>query len=217
MKIQQGGANSLIIYGEFSILEWSALAHWLRDNFRQIGVIDAVAAPESVYVQFDPVRIDVFTLRRKIRHWQPVASARLASTQHVLPVCYDPAFAPDLYEVCRQLKVSSDQLINWHSNQIFTVEAIGFAPGFAYLSGVPDTFQLPRRMRPRTRVPPGSVALAERWSAVYPQASPAGWHIIGICPMPLFQRSAEPPVMLNVGDTVRFTPCTISEVRQWLP
>ncbi len=68
----------------------------------------------------------------------------------------------------------------------------GFAPGFAYLTGLDPALELPRRATPRTRVPAGSVAIAAAYSAVYPTASPGGWHLIGRTAAVLFDTDAGP-------------------------
>ena len=45
--------------------------------------------------------------------------------------------------------------------------------------GLDPALLLPRRATPRTRVPAGAVAIADAYTAVYPSASPGGWHLIG--------------------------------------
>ena len=56
--------------------------------------------------------------------------------------------------------------------QVFTVAFCGFAPGFAYMKGLPGPLHLPRRSRPRPRVPAGSIAIAAGYLAVYPTDLP---------------------------------------------
>ena len=80
----------------------------------------------------------------------------------------------------------------------------GFAPGFGYLTGLPDDLHVPRRATPRTRVPAGSVALAGPYAGVYPQASPGGWQLVGRTDAVLFDVDRDPPALLMPGTTVRF-------------
>jgi KipI family sensor histidine kinase inhibitor len=68
-----------------------------------------------------------------------------------------------------------------------------------------EKFDLPRRATPRTKVPGGSVAIANRQSVIYPNTSPGGWHVIGAMPMPLFDPGRSPYTFLLPGDAVRFT------------
>ena len=63
---------------------------------------------------------------------------------------------------------------------------IGFVPGYPYMGDLPAKLRLPRRTDPRTRVPPGSVAIATSMTAVYPYESPGGWHLIGTSPVRFF-------------------------------
>ncbi|WP_225154446.1 carboxyltransferase domain-containing protein, partial [Bradyrhizobium sp. NBAIM08] len=118
---------------------------------------------------------------------------------------YDGA---DLSEVAAACGLSIDEVVVLHSNATYTVAFCGFTPGFAYLRGLPPVLQLPRRDSPRTRVPPGSVAVASEYCAVYPTASPAGWNLIGSTSLTLFDGSAANPALLRPGDRVRFVPVT---------
>jgi hypothetical protein len=92
------------------------------------------------------------------------------------------------------------------------VAFVGFAPGFAYLSGGHESLDVPRRATPRTRIPAGAVALAGRFSGVYPQASPGGWQIIGTTPLAMWDIEREVPALLQPGFRVRFVDiATLSE------
>ncbi len=86
----------------------------------------------------------------------------------------------------------------------FTVAFCGFSPGFAYMRGLPETLHLPRRDRPRPHVPAGSIAIAAGYIAVYPTASPGGWHLLGHCDATLFDPSWPEPALLTPGTQVRF-------------
>jgi len=85
------------------------------------------------------------------------------------------------------------------------VEFCGFAPGFAYLRGLPPQLHLPRRASPRTQVPAGSVAIAAHYSAVYPNDSPGGWHLVGTTSLSVWDANQNPPALLQPGTAVRFT------------
>ena len=93
-----------------------------------------------------------------------------------IPVRYD---GQDLDEVAQLLGVDADELVARHQAATWTVAFTGFAPGFGYLVGDDPLFDVPRRPSPRTRIPAGSVALAGRFSGVYPKESPGGWQLIG--------------------------------------
>jgi inhibitor of KinA len=96
--------------------------------------------------------------------------------------------------------------VRLHAATDHVVGMIGFAPGFPYLLGLPAALSIPRRSTPRTRVPAGSVAIAERQTGIYPRDSPGGWHVIGRTDRVLFDPLKSPPSLLRAGDVVRFVP-----------
>ncbi len=121
---------------------------------------------------------------------------------HALAVTYD---GPDLVAVARDLAVASAELVARHAAAPWTVAAVGFSPGFGYLTCPDPLFaRIPRRADPRSRVPAGSLALAAGMCAVYPSASPGGWQLIGTTAAVLFDAAADPPALLAVGDRVAF-------------
>ncbi|MFF9377616.1 allophanate hydrolase subunit 1 [Streptomyces griseoluteus] len=120
-----------------------------------------------------------------------------------LPVRYD---GPDLAEVAAHWGVSAREVAEIHAGVEFTVAFCGFAPGFGYLTGLPEHRYVPRRATPRTAVPAGSVALAGPYTGVYPRASPGGWQLIGRTDAVLWDTAREPAALLVPGTRVRFTP-----------
>ncbi|MFD7550770.1 allophanate hydrolase subunit 1 [Streptomyces sp. NPDC059816] len=118
-----------------------------------------------------------------------------------IPVRYD---GPDLAEVAARWGVSVDEVPAIHSGTAFRVDFCGFAPGFGYLTGLPDRYDVPRRATPRTTVPAGSVALAGPYTGVYPRASPGGWQLIGTTGVTLWDPCRVPAALLSPGVRVRF-------------
>jgi KipI family sensor histidine kinase inhibitor len=121
-----------------------------------------------------------------------------------LPVRYD---GPDLDEVATLTGLSTAEVVRLHTDTEFTVAFTGFAPGFAYLAGLPEELTVPRRTVPRTKVAAGAVGLAGPYSGVYPRASPGGWQIIGhLAPHAetLWDVQREAPALLRPGMRVRF-------------
>lgn len=129
--------------------------------------------------------------------------ARTAAEDHsiTLPVRYD---GEDLADVAREAECSVAAVVAMHCGAVFRVAFLGFAPGFAYLEGLPEALRLPRRSVPRVHVPAGSVAIADRYSAVYPRDSPGGWHLLGRTEVLLFDAARAEPSTLRPGMTVRF-------------
>jgi KipI family sensor histidine kinase inhibitor len=164
------------------------------------GQRDLVPAARTVLVVLDraPSDLDAATLRRL----DPSASASAAAGKSLeLPVVFDGA---DLADVAELTGRSVAALVEALTTAELTVAFGGFAPGFGYLSGLPEELHVPRRATPRTRVPAGSVALAGPFAGVYPQASPGGWQLVGRTDAVLFDVDRDPPALLAPGTRVRF-------------
>lgn len=118
-----------------------------------------------------------------------------------VPVRYD---GPDLAEVAGLWGVRPGEVAGIVGAVRFRVAFCGFAPGFGYLTGLPERYRLPRRATPRTAVPAGSLALAGEYAGVYPRSSPGGWQLVGSTDAVLWDPSREPAALLAPGTRVRF-------------
>jgi KipI family sensor histidine kinase inhibitor len=123
-----------------------------------------------------------------------------------VPVRYGGLDGPDLDSVAAATGLSTAEVVALHASCTYRVFMIGFSPGFAYLGMLPPELALPRRATPRTSVPAGSVAIAGRQTAVYPAATPGGWHLIGRTGLALWDPARTPPALLEPGRAVRFVP-----------
>lgn len=188
-------------------------------------LIRAAAWPEVLEVV--PARTALAVHLRRTARWAVVArqvSALLESrlaTESTCPavagpvqeiaVCYGAACGPDLAEVAKITGLSPEAVVALHAEPTYRVEVIGFAPGFPYLRGLPESLRCPRRRTPRTRVQPGSVGIGGGQTGIYPQALPGGWNLIGRTAEPLFDPWAASPCRLQPGATVRFRPVAEAE------
>jgi KipI family sensor histidine kinase inhibitor len=120
-----------------------------------------------------------------------------------IPTVYD---GQDLPWVAEQWGLDVPGSVVEHSGTHLRAAFCGFAPGFAYLVGLPPSRHLPRRATPRPRVPAGAVAVAGEYTAVYPTASPGGWHLIGRTDAVLWDPRRPRPALIAPGDQVRFVP-----------
>ncbi len=111
---------------------------------------------------------------------------------------------PDLEDVAGLWGVEPAEVVARHTRLELVSVFCGFAPGFAYLSGLPREWAVPRLDSPRSRVPVGSVALADTWCGVYPTASPGGWRLLGRTDATLWDVHRDPPALLAPGTRVRF-------------
>ncbi|MBF9129356.1 allophanate hydrolase subunit 1 [Plantactinospora sp. S1510] len=169
-----------------------------RERGELPGVEDVVPGERTVLVDGldDPAG-----LAAQLATWRPT-SARLPDGPLVeVPVRYDGA---DLAEVARRWQVREEDVGRIHSAPEYRVAFCGFAPGFGYLTGLPERYHLPRRAVPRTRVPAGSVALAGGYAGIYPRDSPGGWQLLGRTDLVLFDPGRNPVALLTPGTRVRF-------------
>lgn len=137
--------------------------------------------------------------------------ADFSGTLHKIPVCYNTQLGLDLLTLSEQKSLSIDEIIQIHSQQTYHVCAIGFAPAFAYLGEVDERIASPRHASPRLSIPAGSVGIADRQTAIYPKASPAGWQILGQTPWDLSLNNPDNLMRFRVGDQVKFEPISYDE------
>ena len=169
------------------------------------GFIESVPGLTSLTVLFDPAVTSREALEQEIlRCMSSAAFESRTSREWHIPVCYSGDCAPDLADVANACSIAESEVIAAHTSRSYIVYLLGFSPGFPYLGDVDPRIALPRRTAPRPRVPPGSIAIATQYTAIYPQATAGGWHIIGRTPLTLFDAHANPPALLAPGDTVRF-------------
>jgi KipI family sensor histidine kinase inhibitor len=159
-----------------------------------VRAVDADAELEPLLTTADAVR----TGFGRGPSAEPVHSGRLVT----IPCRFD---GPDLPEVAALAGCRPEEVAELLTHRSLTAAVIGFSPGFAYLEGLPAPLRdVPRRAWPRATVPAGSVAIANGYAAVYPTASPGGWHLIGRTAFPLFTPARPPFAVLAPGDQVHF-------------
>jgi len=192
-----------------------ALAEALRADCLR-GVVEIVPAFGSIGVIYEPERVP--TPRgevpwRVVSDWLEAHLARAPSAgkarkprQHLVPVCYGGEDGPDLEAVVKASKLNAEAVVRLHSSIVYEVAALGFAPGFPYLFGLPAPLVMPRRPTPRIKVAAGSVGIGGSQTGIYPRESPGGWHVIGRTSITLFDPFAAEPVLMSAGDRVRFKP-----------
>jgi KipI family sensor histidine kinase inhibitor len=224
-QIRQASENSLLIYlaanAEPRVL---AQVQWLSQQLKvQLGalLLNIVPSYNSILLVYDFLKLDQAQLELFITDLlaqlnqlqnQPL-QLHIGSESRIieLPCYYSTETGPDLTRVAAQHGLSVPEVIKKHSDELYQVYAIGFAPGFAYLGWVDESIATPRLKTPRLAVPAGSVAIADRQTAVYPSTSPGGWNLVGNCPLPLFDLNRDPVMPFSIGDAVRFIPIERAE------
>ena len=210
-----GDAALLVTLGPRPDPGLTARAHRLAAAVELAGAGHAaigrpVPAHASVLVPFDPLALDSDELENLLRATLAREDAPPRPDDDAdpleIPVAYGGADGPDLDELAAARGLRPSDVIERHAAARFRVLFLGFAPGFAYLGGLPPALATPRRPTPRERVPAGSVAIAGEHSAVYPLAMPGGWNLIGRTDTTLFDAQRDPPTPLRPGRIVRFVP-----------
>lgn len=178
------------------------------------GVVDVVPAFASVTVFYDPARHRYEQLQDEIE--EAAQSQTLATTRQArvveIPVGYGGELGPDLPAVAAHTGKAGAEVIALHGAADYRVHAIGFAPGFAYLAGLPPALHMPRRSTPRTQVPAGAVGIGGGQTGVYPFALPGGWNLIGRTAVAMFDATRTEPALLHVGDRVKFRAVPAAEI-----
>lgn len=166
------------------------------------GIEDVVPAARSLLVRLAPDADPTGAAATLATLPLTVAARTVTETVHI-EVHYDGA---DLDDVADRAGLTRAEVVEIHATATYSVAFCGFAPGFAYLTGLDPRLQVPRLDTPRTRVPAGSVAVAAEYAAVYPRSSPGGWRLLGRTQRALFDADRSPPALLAPGHRVRFVP-----------
>lgn len=190
------------------------------------GVTDVLPAFASVGVYYRAPAVQravgetpFAALSRQLQPLLPdTAMAAQAAPRTVdIPVCYGGEHGPDLAEAAAGCGLTVEELLSLHQQpqEAQQVYMIGFAPGHPYIGQLDARVALPRRATPRTLVPAGSVAIANRQTVIYSLAAPGGWSLIGRTPLALFDGRRAEPCLLRPGDRVRFVPIDAAAFAAW--
>ena len=193
MRVVPVGERACLVEVEDAVAA-ASLAAWARDS--GLAADDIVPAATTVLLDgVDPA--SVAAALPPLARESPSDSRAMVRVE----VTYDGS---DLERVADHWGCSPDEVVARHTATDFTSLFCGFAPGFAYLGGLAADLAVPRLDSPRSRVDPGSVALADQWCGIYPTASPGGWLVIGRTDATLWDASRDSPALLAPGTRVRF-------------
>jgi inhibitor of KinA len=183
------------------------------------GILELVPSYRSLLVICDPLVVSLAELEQVIVEVHDnLDRKQLPESRTVkIPVVYGDNYGPDLVEVAQYHNMTPEEVVGYHIQPTYRVYMIGFTPGYPYLGELPDAIATPRRNTPRTRVPRGSVGIAQKQSGIYSVDSPGGWQIIGWTPVHLFDPRRTPPSLLVMGDRVQFYTISAEEADQWQP
>lgn len=179
------------------------------------GFQEAVPAYASLMVCFDPIRTDhaaaIAALAGLLAHGPAI---RGEPARREVAVCYDGGLGPDLAVVAEATGMSVEAVIAAHLAGDYSVFLYGFAPGYAYMAGVPQALNLPRKPAAVRDVPAGSVIIAGPQCLVTTLTMPTGWWRIGRSPTAILTGDAAHPFLFDVGDHVRFRRISVDEYNE---
>ncbi len=183
-----------------------------------LGVVETVPTYRSLLVVYDPseVRFGELSanLQRRLHKLDAGEATGLPNRLWRVPVCYDVPANLDLEELAEKKNRCPDELIAAHLEAEYRVYMIGFAPGFAYLGGLPEILHTPRREVPRQYIEAGSLGIGGKQASINSVAGPSGWWFIGRTPLKLFDAERAEPVLMWAGDTVKFERIDADECRR---
>ena len=196
MRVRAVGADALLLEVDEPAAWFTEL--WTRREAGELRAAEIVPGARTVLLDgLD----DRAATAEVIRTWEPAAGAQASLRTVEIPIEFDGA---DLSDVAHRWQTDEAGVITRLTSTPLTVAFCGFAPGFAYLSGLPAELAVPRLDTPRHRVPAGSVALADTYAGIYPNASPGGWRLVGRTDAVLFDPDRDPPALLTPGTCVMF-------------
>ena len=213
------GDSALVVeFGDEISREVNRKVHALADALEKSslpGLGEPVPTYRSLLIHYDPLRLSCDEVKAFVSEVLQDCEEKpsLELRQVEVPVVYGGEFGPDIEFVAECNGFSVEEVTRLHSSATYTVYMLGFAPGFAYLGGMPEAIATPRLETPRTLVPAGSVGIAGEQTGIYPIATPGGWRLIGRTPLKLFDPERDPPTLLKAGDLVHFVPTMDREER----
>lgn len=170
------------------------------------GIFDIVPTYRSVTIHFDALHWNSSALATKLKRLPRLSANGISpgSVLHTIPVLYGGEWGPDLEALATFTSLTSAETIRLHTSIRYRVYMLGFSPGFPYLGLAPERLAMPRLPTPRTKIPAGSVGIADRQTGIYPSSTPGGWRLIGRTPIRLYRKTATQPFLLKPGDLVQF-------------
>lgn len=212
MEIKPSGDKGIIIiFGNeikkeihYIVREYMLLIQ--EENFTFVE--EMIPSYTSILINYNPELIEFEKLKGKLIDLSKKINANVkyeSNTVHI-PVIYGKEYGPDLGFVAKYNNLSEEKVIQIHSERKYLIYMLGFTPGFPFLGGMSKQISAPRLEEPRTKIAAGSVGIAGNQTGIYPIDSPGGWRLIGRTPVKLFIPEKENPVVLRMGDYIKFEP-----------
>ncbi|ODS22794.1 hypothetical protein AB835_12240 [Candidatus Endobugula sertula] len=221
IKLVRLSENTIILLFEQKISQenFTLIQHYvekIRQNLKQY-LIDIIPSYTSIHITFNVLTISGKGFQKRLteivtsyKDNDNAVAQKSGKTIHI-PMYYGKEVALDMDLIAKNTSLTPEAIVALHANTTYTVYAIGFAPGFAYLGNVDQRIATPRKATPRKNIAPGSLGIADEQTAIYPSESPGGWQIIGRTPLQLIDYNSNNLTLFSTGDKVTFTPMSLSE------
>lgn len=181
-----------------------------RTMLATAGVVETVPGMNNLMVVFDPVEVAPAALHEALLAvWRSARPRAVVGRTFDIPVVYGGTGGEDLPELAERTGLAVDAVVLRHAAATYAVAAVGAMPGFPYLAGLDPALAWERRASPRATVARGAVMIGGTQAGIMPVTAPSGWHIIGHTDTALFDPTADDPVLLRPGDSIRFTVAAI--------
>lgn len=179
------------------------------------GIEELVPTYRSLMVIYDPSVIRGHALDRELyRRLMALTVNSVPARRFDVPVVYGGSVGLDLQELADMKEMTPAALIELHASAEYRVYMIGFAPGFAYLGGLPERLHTPRLATPRQRIEASAIGIGGKQASINSVPGPSGWRFIGRTPLRLFDPHRPEPFLLQAGDRVRFRPVSEDEAAE---
>jgi inhibitor of KinA len=170
------------------------------------GITETLPTYRALLVYYDPAVIGADELGATLRALAAEARPEVLPPARTveLPCCYGGELGFELEAAAATLDVAPEEVVRLHAGADYHVYFVGFTPGLPYMTGMPERINIPRLVNPRTKTPPGSVAIGGVQCCIYSVESPGGFWVLGRTPARLYDPAATDPILLRAGDHVRF-------------
>lgn len=178
------------------------------DELNIESITEFVLSYTSLIIYFDILETNGQEVIEQIQQidFDELGSAGFEYKVIEIPVCYGGEYGPDI-ENFQENNLSSQDVIDLHSNKEYLVYMLGFMPGFPYLGGLDERLYKARLSTPRKEIPAGSVGIGGQQTGMYPFKSPGGWNLLGRTPVYLYdERRGDDAILYEAGDRIIYKP-----------
>lgn len=139
-----------------------------------------------------------------VEAWHNAGELQLEGRIIELPAIYGGEHGPHINDVIAHTGLTIEEIVQIHTEPLYTVYALGSHPGYCYLGGMDQRIATPRRKVPVLGLPGGAISIGGAQTGVSASAGPSGWNTIGHTDMCFFDPQRDPPALLAPGDMIRF-------------